>query len=335
MPPDRLAQVLGDRQRTPHPNLLAGFEGAEDAGVYRLDDERALVVTTDFFPPVVDDPFAFGQIAAANALSDVWAMGGRPLTALNIVGFPKALEPEVLGEILAGGADKVREAGAVIAGGHSIFDSEVKYGLAVTGEIHPDRILRNTGGQPGDVLILTKPLGAGLATTAIKKKQAEGPAIDEAIRWMSTLNGVGLDAILAAKVSALTDITGFGLLGHLREMLGDHHLAAQIEVDALPLLDGVAEFFDDALRTRGARDNHKMVAPDLTLPDGLDSWDHELLFDPQTSGGLLLAVAEAKADALVKQLRSEGLERAAIIGHLVASEGPKIHVQGRASATGS
>jgi len=300
------------------PRLLVGFHGADDAAVYKISDDFALVATTDFFPPIVDDPYAFGAIAAANALSDVFAMGGKPLVALNLVCFPtKTLPLEMLREILQGSTDKVAEAGAVVGGGHTIEDSEVKFGLAVTGSIHPDHIWRNGAVRPGDVLILTKPLGTGLVTSAIKSRAATGPAVDEAIRWMSTLNGVGIEHVKAASVSAVTDVTGFGLVGHGRELAEGGHATLVIEAASIPKLPGIEEYLSEDNLTGGAARNRRYNAPYVHVADTIDRWDEELLFDPQTSGGLLIAVRETGADDLCRKLRESGLEHATVIGHAV------------------
>ena len=326
MAPGQLSQVLGDQQKTPHPDLLVGFEGSEDAGVFRIAPDRALVMTTDFFPPVVNDPFTFGRIAAANAISDVYAMGGKPIAALNLMGAPKGMDPEVIAAILAGGAEVVREAGAVIIGGHTIQDQDMKYGLAITGEVHPDRFVRNTGVHANDHLVLTKPLGMGLVTSAIKAFSARGTLVDEAIRWMTTLNSRGLDRILAAQPHAMTDVTGFGLLGHLMEMLGSDDLVARLNFDRIPTLPGIDACFNPKLRTRGARMTREFLGSKVTFQRTLNLWDQELLVDPQTSGGLLIAVPPSRAETLVHALRQEGLEHTSIIGSVVSGSGPAIQV---------
>ena len=295
----------------------------------RLSDDRALVLTTDFFPPVVDDPRTFGRVAAANALSDVFAMGGRPLAALNLVGFPRKLDLEILAEILEGGAEKVHEAGALVAGGHTVEDHEIKYGLAVTGVVHPDRVVRNHGMRPGDVLVLTKPLGTGLITSSIKVLRNSGPVVDEAIRWMTMLNSTGLDRILAAGPSAMTDVTGFGLLGHLSEMLAGQALEVTLDLAAIPLIEGVETCFHKKCCTRGARTNAEQVGDLVELDPGLDRWMRELLFDPQTSGGLLAAVPEERGADLATALREAGLELAAVIGSVAAAAAPRIRVRSR------
>ncbi len=279
------------------------------------------MATTDFFPPIVDDPYAFGAIAAANALSDVFAMGGEPLVALHLVCFPsKSLPLEMLREILQGSTDKVAEAGAVVGGGHTIEDTEVKFGLAVTGRIHPDHIWRNGAVRPGDALILTKPLGTGLVTSAIKSRAASGPTVDEAIRWMSTLNGVGIDHVKAASVSAVTDVTGFGLVGHGRELAEGGRATLVIEAASIPRLPGIEDFLHEENLTGGAARNRRYNAPFIDVRDTIERWNEELLFDPQTSGGLLIAVRESEADDLCAKLRESGLEHATVVGHAVERE---------------
>ena len=309
-------------------NLLVGYAGADDAAVYRINDHQAIVATTDFFPPMVDDPYAFGAVAAANALSDVFAMGGKPLVALNIVGFPsKKLPLEVLTAILQGGADKVKEAGAVIGGGHTVEDHEVKYGLAVTGEVHPDRIWANGTVRIDDAVILTKPLGTGLINSAVKVDGATGPAVDGAIRWMSTLNGTGISHLHAADTSCVTDITGFGLLGHARELAASSPATIVIDASLVPTIIGLEKYFQDRFKTRGARETRDYTEDSVSLPENLDPWRNEVLFDPQTSGGLLLTVRQEQADDLVKKLQDSGLEQAAIIGSVEAEKTPGLKVR--------
>lgn len=311
---------------TPHPDLIVSCEGAEDAGVMRISKDLALVFTTDFFPPIVDDPFEFGQIAAANSLSDVYAMGGRPLAALNLCGFPKELDVAILAEILAGGAAKVREAGAVIAGGHTVKDSEIKYGLAVTGTIHPERVLRNHGLRPGDVLVLTKPLGTGLITSSIKGRANDGPEVREAVRWMTMLNAVGIESVLAAAPHALTDVTGFGFLGHLSEMVAGDAVQVTVSCRAVPRIPGVEKCFEKGCRTKALATNLAYAGPLLDWEPGLGEWDRDLLLDPQTSGGLLAAVPADRAPGLVRELRAAGLVLAAEVGSVERSDRPRIRV---------
>lgn len=312
--------MLSQVPKFPHEDLIVGYAGADDAAVYRIGDNRGLVVTTDFFPPMIDDPGLFGEVAAANALSDVFAMGGRPLVALNIVGFPKGLDLDILGEILAGGARKTAEAGAVIGGGHTVVDGEIKYGLAVTGEVTLDKIWANGALRPGDAVILTKPIGTGLISSAIKAKADNGPAVQEAIRWMKTLNGTGIEHLHAADVSAATDVTGFGLLGHACELVGGSTTLV-IERDRVPRIPGIEEYFVDECKTRGSRESREYFGNRIGLPEDLDDWTRDLLFDPQTSGGLLVGVRPDEADHVVGHLRNAGLEHAAVVGDVRPREG--------------
>lgn len=242
MGPGALEEILSALDIPGHPDLLVGFGGRDDAGVYRLNETTALVQTLDFFTPMVDDPYVFGQIAATNALNDVYAMGGRPLLAMNIVCFPECGEMEVLGQILAGGLDKLKEAGALLMGGHTVDDNEPKYGLAVTGLVHPDRIIGNNGAQPGDMLILTKPLGSGVITTAIKAEMASLEAAAEAVSWMSTLNRAAAEAMQETGAHAATDITGFGLAGHLMELAAASRVDLEVDINRLPFMQGTLEY---------------------------------------------------------------------------------------------
>lgn len=291
-----------------HPDLLVGFNTADDAGVFRISDSQALVQTVDFFPPIVDDPYFFGQIAAANALSDVFAMGGRPLTALNIVGFPLGKMPlEVLTEILRGGAQKITEAGAVIVGGHSIKDSELKYGVAVTGIIDTDSIVTNAGAKAGDCLFLTKPLGTGLITTGIKRN-AVGPELSElVVRSMASLNRTAAELMLKHGAHAATDITGYGLLGHSYEMAAGSNVAIRLFSGALPLLPEVQALAAAGMIPGGAKDNRAFLEGKVTVSESVDKNLEHVLYDPQTSGGLLMAVPPAHAAALEQDLKANGL----------------------------
>lgn len=315
--------MLRQLQPSGNGNVLVGTETADDAGVYRLNDDTAIVATVDYITPVVDDPFTYGQVAAANSLSDIWAMGARPLFALNLVGFPVGLlGPDVLAEIMRGGAAKATEAETPIIGGHTVRDDEPKYGLAVTGSVHPDRIIRNSGAQPGDLLFLTKPLGIGVITTAIKRDLASQALAAQAIKVMTTLNRGAAEAMLSIGVSAATDVTGFGLLGHLREMTVGSGVAAEIGAHAVPILPGVRELAADGVVPGGTGDN-------LAFLDGTEAvkWDPALddvqrliLCDAQTSGGLLIAVPAARADALRASLEAKGTLVAACIGRLTAPD---------------
>ncbi len=276
------------------PRLLVGIEGADDAGVFQLDAERALVQTLDFFPPMVDDPSSFGQIAAANAFSDIYSMGGEPLTAMNIVAFPiKKLDHTILRDILAGGILKIAEAGAVLAGGHSIDDPEVKYGLSVTGLVHPDRIWKNTGARDQDVLLLTKALGSGVLTTALKAGFCSEEEISAALELMSRLNKLPTESAVSGwrgYVHACTDVTGFGLLGHLSEMVADEMMGAVIELSGIPFMPGAEQYCSMGLFPEGGTRNRDFFSCRVTRQGSYSDILYDLLFDPQTSGGLLLAV---------------------------------------------
>lgn len=293
MGPGALAQVL--RPLTQHPappNLLVGLHTADDAAVYRLNAQQAVISTADFFPPVVDDPYAFGAIAAANALSDVYAMGGQVLMAINLVAWPDGLEPELLSEILRGGGDIVAQAGGAIAGGHTVTDKEPKYGLSVTGMVHPERILTKGGAKPGDILILGKPLGTGLITTAHKRSLVEESDLQTAIQSMIRLNRQASEVLVQAAtgVHAVTDITGFGLLGHAWEMAAQSHTGMRIDYTALPLLPNVRHYAELGCVTGGAHRNEDYLAPHVHITDTIDTLSREILWDPQTSGGLLAAI---------------------------------------------
>jgi selenide,water dikinase len=290
------------------PNVLVGTATGDDAAVYRLTAELALVLTTDFFTPIVNDPYTFGAIAAANALSDVYAMGARPLTALNLVAFPvEQLPLETLTEILRGGGEKAREAGIAVVGGHSIDDAEPKYGLAVAGIVHPDRIVTNAGGRAQDRLYLTKAIGTGIITTAIKRETAPPAAEEAAIASMLALNRDACEAMLEVGAHAATDITGFGFLGHLRQLALASGLAARVQARAVPLLQGARELAQAGAVPGGTARNEAFLADWVTWPAGLPAVDRTLLCDAQTSGGLLIAVPPARATALEAALRQRNL----------------------------
>ncbi len=307
------------------PRLLVGFETADDAGIYELNETTALIQTLDFFTPIVDDPYMFGQIAAANSLSDVYAMGGKPLTAMNIVAFPiGSLPAEVLGEILKGGQDKVMEAGAVIVGGHTIEDSEPKYGLSVTGIVHPNKILKNIGALPGDVLILTKAIGTGVLTTAAKADMfLDG--VEAAISSMAMLNRYAAEAVANFTIHACTDITGFGLLGHLYEMAVGSSVKIRLQARAIPLLPDAAEAASMGLVPAGAYRNReylKTVTIDPSVPSNIE----DLCYDPQTSGGLLLSVPAGIAKDVLLALKETGSTQAAVIGEVLEKGKGEIYV---------
>lgn len=306
--------MLRDLPKVDDPNLLVGIEHSDDAGVYRLDDSTALVLTVDFFPPLVDDPYDYGRIAAANSLSDVYAMGGRPLTALNIVGFPdRDLPVEMLSEILRGGAERVAAAGAVIVGGHTVRDAEVKYGLSVTGVVHPNRIVTNGGAKPGDVLVLTKPLGTGVLTMTAKNEVIPQSALAQAIDVMADLNAAACAAMLEVGAHAATDITGFGLLGHAFEMASASNTTIELFADKVPLLDDTLRLAREGIITRACRSNLDYLKPHIDTTN-IDETMIKILGDAQTSGGLLIAVAEAQADQLMERLRALGTRASAVVG---------------------
>ena len=295
---------------------MVGFETSDDAAVYRITDDTALIQTVDFFTPVVDDPYLFGQIAAANALSDVYAMGGTPKIALNIVAFPNCLDPSILGDILAGGADKVREAGALLIGGHSIQDDEPKYGLCVAGFVHPDRIWKNYGSRPGDALILTKPLGSGIISTAVKGEMASEAASKEAARVMASLNSKAKSVIEKYPVSACTDVTGFGLLGHAMEMASASGVTFELEYRRITLLPEAEEYAQMGLVPAGAYRNRRFTEGRMDV-SGVEEHYIDLLHDPQTSGGLLISVPGGCLDRLMDDFEKADMETAvSVIGHV-------------------
>lgn len=302
-----------------YPEVLVGIATGDDAGVYLLREDLAIVNTVDFFTPVVDDPFTFGQIAAANALSDVYAMGGTPKTALNIVCWPQAgLPREMLGEILRGGIEKAREAGVAIVGGHSVADEEVKYGMAVTGIINPRRIIRNVGARAGDALLLTKPIGTGVLMTALKRGKLPQDQYASAVRWMSELNAASARAMLKYEVHAATDITGFGLVGHASKMAEGSSVTLRIEESDIPLMTGALEWCRNGMIPGGGKRNREFYGPRVRISDEVADEIGELVFDPQTSGGLFIALPESDAFKLLGDLQAAGNTEAAIVGRVVA-----------------
>jgi selenide,water dikinase len=319
-----LAEVLRPLTETflaaDFPDLLVGIDGPDDAAVYKLSDELAIVQTIDFFPPVVDDPYTFGAVAAANAMSDVYAMGGDVLFALQVAAFPEDQPPSVLAEIFRGGAEKVREAGGVIAGGHTLIDAEPKYGLAVTGVLHPDRVLRKAGAQPGDALLLTKPLGTGIVLTAARADACAQEHLDAAVTSMLLLNQHASHLARAAGVHAMTDVTGFSLLGHAEEMARAGGVRLVFDARALPALPGALEYARAGHVTGGASRNRRGLEGKVSLPSGLPDEIEHLLFDPQTSGGLLIALPPDGADALARALEGAGF-LAARVGRVEAGAG--------------
>jgi len=308
------------------PRVLVGYNTSDDAGVVRLTDSLALVQTVDFFTPIVDDPFCYGQIAAANALSDVYAMGGKPYCALNIVGFPKDLFPlDVLAAILAGGQDKATEAGVVIVGGHTISDNELKYGMAVTGLIHPDHILTNAGAKIGDLLYLTKPIGTGTITTQLKAGKGDQAMVEKACQVMGQLNKVASEVCLKVGVHACTDVTGFGLLGHGLEMAEGGKVAFELWYEQIPLLPGTLESVQQGFVPGGTRANRLHVEPNVRYAEHLGDDEQFILNDPQTSGGLLFSVPSAKQAKVEEALEQAGLLNACI-GKVIEYDGTDIRV---------
>jgi selenide, water dikinase len=326
--PGDLAQVLCGLEFPSDPNLIVGLDHPDDAGVYRLDDETALIQTVDFFTPVVDDPFIFGQIAASNALSDVYAMGGTPLCAMNIVCFPAdKMDLSLLREILRGGIDTLKKASVALAGGHSVQDPEIKYGLSVTGVVHPKKILKKGGIQPGDRLILTKPLGAGIITTAIKGNIASEKASLDAIASMITLNHDACERFKSFSVHACTDVTGFGLIGHAAEMLAEDAVGLFIDSSAVPLLEGALEYARMGLLPQGLHRNRSFRSSMTEVDPRVPTERIDLLYDPQTSGGLLAAVPKEEAERCLLDLRKAGIVSAAIIGEAIAEPAGIIQIR--------
>jgi len=311
-----------------HPDLLVGIETADDAGVLRLTPEIALIQTVDFFTPIVNDPFTFGQIAAANALSDVYAMGGRPLTAMNIVCYPsKTVPKETLQAILAGGLDKIHEAGALLVGGHSVDDVELKYGLAVTGMVHPDRVLTNGGARGGDRLILTKPLGTGIISTAMKGRLASPAAEAAAVQVMTALNKAAAECLEGLKVHAVTDITGFGLFGHALEMAVASRVELTLFAAAVPVMEAAREYAALGLVPAGSFANRNFCARSLVIDSRLDPVLLDIFSDAQTNGGLLIAIDREEAGTLIKRLHGVGVSAATLIGEISATDSGRIRVR--------
>ncbi|KPF82158.1 selenide, water dikinase [Brevundimonas sp. AAP58] len=324
--PQVLRDILaGMPQAAAFSDLMVGTETSDDAAVWRLNDQQALVATTDFFMPVVDDPFDFGRIAATNALSDVYAMGGRPLLALALVGMPvNVLSAETIGKILAGGASVCAEAGVPVAGGHSIDSVEPIYGLVALGLVHPDRVRTNRGARPGDVLILTKALGVGVMSAAYKQGRLGEEGYAAMIASTTRLNRIGADLAEIEAVHALTDVTGFGLLGHALEMARGSGVGVEIDSEAAPLLPGVETLVRDGVRTGASVRNWASYGEAVDLPANLPDWRRDLLTDPQTSGGLLVSVAADQAQAVLARIRSGGFDAAAIVGQVVEGAGVRV-----------
>ena len=302
------------------PNLLVGISTGDDAAVYKMSEDMAIISTVDFFPPIVDDPFVYGEVAVANALSDVYAMGGKPLFGLNIVGFPVDLPHEILGEILKGGASKATEAGVLIVGGHTVDDKEPKYGMAVTGVVKPGEEVTNAGARPGDVLVLTKPIGTGIITTAGKQERVSSEVMAAAVKLMSTLNRAAAEAMVKVGVNACSDITGFGPLGHLRGIVLASEVSARIRLGDVPVIEGVMDLLDAGIAPGGTHRN-------LESLEGVVAWHPEvgeqsriLMADAQTSGGLLISVVPSKKDDLLRELQAAGVETRAVVGEILEQD---------------
>ena len=301
------------------PHVIRGMENLDDAGVYQLTDELAIIQTIDFFTPIVDDPYMFGQIAVANALSDVYTMGGKPLTAMNIVCFPvQSLDISILNDTLRGGIEKMREAGVVLVGGHSIDDTELKYGLSVTGTVHPKRLVTNSGAKAGDKLILTKPLGTGIINTALKAGLADDDTVARVTKCMAALNAKAAEIMQDTGVHACTDITGFGLLGHTLQLARNSQVGINIDANSIPFFPEAAEFARQGLCPAGLYNNRDFYFPCVKFASEAPSHMQDILFDPQTSGGLLICLPPDKAERLLERMKKEGAEDAAIVGEAVS-----------------
>ncbi|MDO4490891.1 MAG: selenide, water dikinase SelD [Lachnospiraceae bacterium] len=320
-----LSRVLSKLPKKEDPNLLVGFEGSDDAAVYRINASQAIVSTLDFFPPMLEDPYLFGKVAATNALSDIYAMGGQVLSALNIVCFPEKMDLNILGKILQGGNEKVTEAGAVLAGGHSIADEDIKYGLSVTGLVDPEKIWRNSGCREGDALILTKKLGVGIIMTAHRIREASEEVVNQAVESMTTLNKYASEILRQYQVHACTDVTGFGFLVHLSEMLEDG-CSAVIQADQVPRFDKVEAYAEEFYLTAAAQKNRNFMGDKVEFQNVSFAME-EVLFDPQTSGGLLASVSGQEADSIVEELQKQGIP-AQIVGHVIPRQEKTVYVRG-------
>ncbi|OIJ19002.1 selenide, water dikinase SelD [Anaerobacillus alkalidiazotrophicus] len=309
------------------PNVLVGHETSDDAGVYQLTDEVAIIQTVDFFTPIVDDPYMFGQIAAANSLSDVYAMGGTPKTVLNIVGYPiKKLGPDILAKILCGATDKVHEAGATVIGGHSIDDQEPKFGLSVTGVIHPKKVLKNVGAKPGDALVLTKPIGVGIQTTAIKRDKLNEEQLSKVMETMAALNDKASAALVTLHPNAVTDITGFGLLGHAYEMAKGSDVSFNIHFEEVPILNGTKELAKEGIVPGGSKANHLWLSNDVEYDPSILEYEQWILCDAITSGGLLVSLPLEESHSYVEELHKLGVKEAKIIGRVKEKQEKSLYV---------
>jgi selenide,water dikinase len=310
------------------PNLIVGLHSLDDAGVYKLTEELAIIQTIDFFTPIVDDPYTFGQVAATNALSDIYAMGGKPITAMNIVCFPsKTMDVSILQEILRGGLDKLKQADVLLVGGHSVDDPEIKFGLSVSGVVHPLKVARNTGAMAGDVLVLTKPLGTGIINTAAKANQASEGIVEKAIEQMATLNKTASEIMQRIGIHACTDVTGFGLLGHASEMIQNGDIGLELYYSTIPTISGTVEFAQNGFIPGGTSRNREYRANTIEFAEDVPEWASDILFDPQTSGGLLMAISDEKAGTYLEELKKANLRQAAIIGKVIEKPKGKILVR--------
>ena len=299
-----MASVLTVIPKVSHEKLIVGLETSDDAAVYKVSDDKAIILTLDFFTPVVDDPYTFGKIAAANSLSDIYAMGGEPTVAMNIVCFPQCEDMAILREILRGGSDKVTESGAILVGGHTVDDMEPKYGLSVTGEVHPDKVRANSHVEVGDVLILTKPIGTGIINTAIKGEIADEQDYEEAVLVMEYLNKYPADALKTIDVNGVTDVTGFGLLGHVLEMAKGSGCTIEVDGESVPMLRNAREYANMGIIPAGMYKNLDYISPDVSVCEGVKQDILDVLYDPQTSGGLLISVPQQRASELIEELRN-------------------------------
>lgn len=332
--PDVLAQVLCHLPKTYDENLIVGLDTSDDAAVYKINDELALIQTLDFFTPIVDDPYQFGQIAAANSLSDVYSMGGEPKLAMNIVCFPNCLSPDVLVEILRGGFDKVKEAGALLVGGHTVEDDEPKYGLSVSGFVDPNRVWTNSNAKPGDYLVLTKPLGVGIINTAIKGGLADKEAYEEAVKTMATLNKYAKEALDGIEVNSVTDITGFGFLGHALEMAEGSSVTIAIDYKNIPVINKTLEYARMGLVPAGAYSNRKYVGDKVKFVTDVPEEIKDVLYDPQTSGGLLVSLPKENIDLLLERLKNTPTEYA-VVGEVMEKEDKYIIVKWKEGLNGN
>ena len=309
-----------------HPDLLVGNDTGDDAAVYRLDNNTAIVVTVDFFTPITDDPYEFGSVAAANSLSDVYAMGGKPLVALNVVGFPAELAVDMLGDVLKGGYDKAAEAGCLIVGGHTVDDAEPKYGLSVVGLVEPGKEVSNANAQPGDVLVLTKPIGTGIITTGCKQGITPDDILKNAVNVMATLNKGAAEAMMRVGINSCTDITGFGLMGHLRGMTRGSKVGAVIKASDVPVLPGVWDLLEKNVVPGGTFRNMNGVDESVDYDEEISDQQRLLLCDAQTSGGLLISVTKEKVDQLISEVEISGVETRAVVGEITSENSGRIRV---------